>query len=62
LGVWKQLAGFAQLELDETRDLQRAYEWIRYCPISPLQVDHFPDRAFARVVKEWEVESRGADV
>lgn len=64
LGVWKQLAGFAQLELDETRDLQRTYEWIRYCPISPLQVDHFPDRAFARVVREWrdEGKGRGADI
>jgi len=53
LGVWKQLAFFAQTELDETRDLQRTHEWLRSCPRSPLRgADHSPQRAFERVARD----------
>lgn len=53
LGVWKQLAYYAQTELDETSDILRAHEWLRSCPLSPLKADHSPEQTFARVVKEW---------
>jgi len=57
LGVWKELAYFAQTELDETENVARAHEWLRSCPLSPLKADHSPQRSFARVAKEW---GRGA--
>lgn len=53
LGVSKQFTFYAQLELDQTGDLQAAQAWLRGCPVSTLKIDHFPDRAFTRAVESW---------
>jgi hypothetical protein len=52
LGVWRELAYFAQVEFQATGDPQRAQAWMRRCPISPLKVDISPNRALVRVLAE----------